>query len=77
MTGRLIGMTTALALLMVTGVAAVISYPHAYELVTTDGETAFTAHLLLFTVDGLIWAAPMPWTRAAGTTQNHARRCGV
>jgi hypothetical protein len=43
----------------VASVAAIISYQHAYELVTTHGETGFTAHLLPFTVDGLIWAASM------------------
>jgi hypothetical protein len=42
-TVRLIRITTALAVLMVAGVAAVISYRHAYELVTTHGETGFTA----------------------------------
>jgi hypothetical protein len=52
-------LTTALAVLMVAGVAAVISYQHAYELVTSHGETGFTARLLPFTVDGLIWAASM------------------
>ena len=41
------------------GVAAIISYQHAYELVTSHGETGVTAHLLPFTVDGLIWAASM------------------
>ena len=30
---------------------------YAYELVSTHGETGFTARLLPFTVDGLIWAA--------------------
>jgi hypothetical protein len=59
MTDRLIRLTTAIAVLMVAGVAAVISYQHAYELVTTHGETGFTARLLPFTVDGLIWAASM------------------
>jgi hypothetical protein len=44
---------------MVASVAAVILYQHAYGFVTTHGETGFTAHLLLFTVDGLIWAASM------------------
>jgi hypothetical protein len=58
-TDRLIRITTALAVLMVAGVAAVISYQHAYELVTSHGETGFTARLLPFTVDGLIWAASM------------------
>jgi hypothetical protein len=43
----------------VAAVAAVISYRHAYELVTTHGETGLTARLLPFTVDGLILAASM------------------
>jgi Protein of unknown function (DUF2637) len=40
-------------------VAAVISYRHAYELVSTHGETGITARLVPFTVDGLILAASM------------------
>ena len=40
-------------------VAEVISYRHAYELVTTHGGTGLTARLLPFTVDGLILAASM------------------
>ena len=36
-----------------------ISYRHAYELVTAHGETGLTARLLPFTVDGLILAASM------------------
>jgi Protein of unknown function (DUF2637) len=59
MMDRLIRITTALAVMAVAGVAAIISYQHAYELVTTHGETGLTAHLLPFTVDGLIWAASM------------------
>jgi hypothetical protein len=58
-TDRLIRITTALAVLAVAAVAAIISYQHAYELVTSHGETGITAHLLPFTVDGLIWAASM------------------
>jgi hypothetical protein len=58
-TDRLIRITTALAVVAVAGVAAIISYQHAYELVTSHGETGVTAHLLPFTVDGLIWAASM------------------
>lgn len=50
-TDRLIRVTTALAVLMVASVAAIISYQHAYELVTTHGETGITARLLPFTVD--------------------------
>jgi hypothetical protein len=59
MTGRLIRMTTALAVAAVAAVAAVISYRHAYELVSTHGETGLTARLMPFTVDGLILAASM------------------
>jgi hypothetical protein len=59
MTDRLIRITTALAVVAVAGVAAIISYQHAYELVSSHGETGITAHLLPFTVDGLIWAASM------------------
>lgn len=39
MTDRLIRITTALAVVAVAGVAAIISYQHAYELVTSHGET--------------------------------------
>ena len=59
MTDRLIRITTTLAVVAVAGVAAIISYQHAYELVTSHGETGLTARLLPFTVDGLIWAASM------------------
>jgi Protein of unknown function (DUF2637) len=55
----LIRITTALAVLAVAGVAAIISYQHAYELVRSHGESGVTARLLPFTVDGLIWAASM------------------
>ncbi|MEU8306730.1 DUF2637 domain-containing protein [Actinomadura sp. NPDC048955] len=59
MTDRLIRITTALAVVAVATVAAVISYRHAYELVHSHGETGPTARLVPFTVDGLIWAASM------------------
>jgi hypothetical protein len=58
-TDRLIRITTALAVIAVAVVAAVISYQHAFELVRSHGESGVTARLLPFTVDGLIWAAPM------------------
>jgi hypothetical protein len=57
MTDRLIRITTALAVATVAAVAAVISYRHAYELVSTHGEIGLTARLIPFTVDGLILAA--------------------
>jgi hypothetical protein len=59
MTDRLIRITTALAVAGVAAVAAIISYRHAYELVSTHGETGLTARLIPFTVDGLILAASM------------------
>jgi len=55
----LIRRTTALAVVAVAGVAAIISYQHACELVRSHGESGTTARLLPFTVDGLIWAASM------------------
>jgi hypothetical protein len=58
-TDRLIRFTTALAVITVASVAAIISYQHAYELVCSHGESGLTARLLPFTVDGLIWAASM------------------
>ena len=59
MTDRLIRITTALAVVAVAVVAAVISYQHAFELVRSHGESGVTARLVPFTVDGLIWAASM------------------
>lgn len=56
---RLIRVTTALAVTAVASVAAIISYRHAYELVSTHGEKGLTARLIPFTVDGLILAASM------------------
>jgi hypothetical protein len=42
--GRLTtALTTALAVVAVAGVAAMISYQHSYELVTSHGETGLTA----------------------------------
>jgi Protein of unknown function (DUF2637) len=59
LTGTFIRVTTALAVLMVAGIAAIISYQHAYELVIAHGESGVTARLLPCTVDGLILAASM------------------
>lgn len=57
MTDLLIRITIALAVVAVAGVAAIISYQHASELVRSHGEPGVTARLLPFTVDGLLWAA--------------------
>jgi hypothetical protein len=58
-TGRLVRLTTALAVGTVAAVAGVISYQHAYELVSAHGEVGITARLFPLTVDGLIVAASM------------------
>ncbi|WP_433229294.1 DUF2637 domain-containing protein [Actinomadura formosensis] len=59
MTDRLIRATTALAVVTVAAVAALISYAHMLDLVRSYGEAGVTARLVPFTVDGLIWAASM------------------
>jgi hypothetical protein len=51
---RLIRWAAALAVAIVAAIAAVISYGHAFELVSTHGETGATARALPLTVDGLI-----------------------
>jgi len=56
---RLIRVTTALAVIAVATMAAVISYHHAYELVVAHGESGPTARLVPLTVDGPISAASM------------------
>ncbi len=76
MTGRLIRITTALAVMAVAGVAAIISYQHAYELVRSHGEYAATARLVPFTVDGLIWAASMVVLDASRRSQRVPRLAG-
>jgi Protein of unknown function (DUF2637) len=58
---RLIGVAAALAVVAVVGVAAIISYQHAYELDTSHGETGMTAHLLSFTVDGPLLRQQAPY----------------
>ncbi|MET8142723.1 DUF2637 domain-containing protein [Sphaerisporangium sp. NPDC005288] len=51
---RLIRWGAAFSVLVVTGIAAVISYGHAYRLVTHYGEIGTTAQALPLTVDGLV-----------------------
>ena len=71
MTGadRTIRWSTAAAVIGVAVVAAVVSYEHAYALVSAHGETGWTARLIPLTVDGLIWASSMVLLDSA--------RCGV
>src|ERR1700722_1874277 len=56
---RIIRWSTALAVLGVAGIAAVVSYEHASALVRAHGETGWTARLIPLTVDGLIYASSM------------------
>ncbi|HEY1625571.1 MAG TPA: DUF2637 domain-containing protein [Streptosporangiaceae bacterium] len=57
--GKMIRVTTAAAVAGVAVVAAVVSYEHAYALVSAHGETGIIAHLEPLTIDGLIFAASM------------------
>ena len=56
---RVIRWTTAVAVIGVAAVAAVVSYEHAYDLVRAHGEAGWTARLVPLTVDGLIYASSM------------------
>jgi hypothetical protein len=56
---RVIRWSTALAVLGVTVVAAVVSYEHASVLVQAHGESGWTGRLIPLTVDGLIYASSM------------------
>jgi hypothetical protein len=61
MTGadRIIRWTTAIAVIGVAAIAAVVSYEHAGDLVRAHGETGWTARLIPLTADGLIYASSM------------------
>ncbi len=56
---RIIRWTTAVAVICVAAIAAVVSYEHAGDLVRAHGETGWTARLIPLTVDGLIYASSM------------------
>jgi Protein of unknown function (DUF2637) len=56
---RVIRWSTALAVVGVAVVAAVVSYEHASALVRTHGEPGWTGRLIPLTVDGLIYASSM------------------
>jgi hypothetical protein len=56
---RIIRWSTALAVLGVVAVAAVVSYEHASDLVREHGESGWTGRLIPLTVDGLIYASSM------------------
>ena len=51
---RAIRLSTALAVLAVAGIAAYVSYWHAYAVVRAHGESGITARLEPATIDGLV-----------------------
>jgi len=56
---RAIHVSTAAVVLAVAGIAAYISYWHAYAVVREYGETGVTAQLEPATIDGLVYASSM------------------
>lgn len=56
---RAIRVSTAVAVLAVAGVAAYVSYWHAYAVVRAYGEAGITARLEPATIDGLVYASSM------------------
>jgi hypothetical protein len=62
---RAIRLSTAAAVLAVAGIAAYISYWHAYAVVRAHGENGITARLEPATIDGLVYASSMVMLYAA------------
>jgi len=56
---RAIRLSTAVAVLAVAGIAAYVSYWHAYAVVRAHGETGITARLEPTAIDGLVYASSM------------------
>ena len=56
---RAIRLSTAVAVLAVAGIAAYVSYWHAYAVVRAHGEAGITARLEPATIDGLVYASSM------------------
>jgi len=56
---RVIRLSTAAAVLAAAGIAAYVSYRHAYAVVRAHGESGITARLEPATIDGLVWASSM------------------
>ena len=56
---RAIRWSTAVAVFAVAGIAAYVSYWHAYAVVRAHGETGITARLEPATIDGLVYASSM------------------
>jgi hypothetical protein len=56
---RGIRLSTAAAVLAVAGIAAYVSYWHAYAVIRAHGESGITARLEPATIDGLVYASSM------------------
>src|SRR5690242_1544512 len=56
---RAIRLSTVAAVLAVAGIAAYVSYGHAYAVVRAHGEAGITARLEPATIDGLVYASAM------------------
>lgn len=56
---RAIRVSTAAAVLGVAGIAAYVSYWHAFEVVRAHGEAGITARLEPATIDGLVYSSSM------------------
>jgi hypothetical protein len=56
---RVIQVSTALAVFGVAGIAAYLSYEHAFEVIAAHGETGMAARLEPATVDGLVYSSSM------------------
>ena len=56
---RAIRLSTAAAVLAVAGIAAYVSYWHAYAVVRAYGGSGITARLEPATIDGLVYASSM------------------
>ena len=56
---RAIRVSTAAAVVGVAGIAAYVSYWHAFEVVRAHGETGVTARLEPATIDGLVYSSSM------------------
>ncbi|MGR6913148.1 DUF2637 domain-containing protein [[Actinomadura] parvosata] len=65
--------TTTLAVALLAGIAAVISYRHMHELALRHGEDPWTAALAPLSVDGMIIASSMSILYAS----RHGRRGSV
>jgi hypothetical protein len=56
---RAIRVSTAAAVVGVAGIAAYVSYQHAFEVVRAHGESGLTARLEPATIDGLVYSSSM------------------